>query len=121
MDKQQIEAIRKRMPSYDRPGKSELLTPYGTAMQDATALLKAYDALAARLAVEEAHGEKYQRELAELRARLAEAERDALRYRFLRDAPMSLRNKLDHYAGPALDEAIDALPAPDSASGEGEK
>ena len=50
MDKQQIEAIRKRMPSYDRPGKSELLTPYGTAMQDATALLKAYDALAARLA-----------------------------------------------------------------------
>lgn len=32
-------------------------------------------AIAARLAVEEAHGEKYQRELRELRTRLAEAKR----------------------------------------------
>lgn len=32
---------------------------------------------------------------------------DGLRYRWLRDAGADERNRLDHYAGPALEEAID--------------
>lgn len=36
---------------------------------------------------------------------------DAARYRKLRNASMDERNRLEHYAGPALDEALDALPA----------
>ena len=35
-------------------------------------------------------------------------EKDAQRYRKLRNASMDERNRLDHYAGPALDEALDA-------------
>lgn len=84
MDKQQLEAIRKRMPSYDRPGKSELLTPYGTAMQDATALLKAYDALAAEVAAlrqsvlfEQDRIAAFLDERESLRARLAEVQEEA--------------------------------------------
>ena len=33
---------------------------------------------------------------------------DAARYRWLRDAGADERNRLEHYAGPALEEAIDA-------------
>ena len=50
------------------------------------------------------------------RLEAAERERDALaadarRYRYLRDADMDVRNRLDHYASSALDVAIDALAA----------
>jgi hypothetical protein len=50
---------------------------------------------------------------AELREerRQAQLEKDAERYRKLRNASMDERNRLEHYAGPALDEALDALPA----------
>lgn len=44
-------------------------------------------------------------------ARQAALEKDAQRYRKLRNASMDERNRLEHYAGPALDEALDALPA----------
>lgn len=44
-------------------------------------------------------------------ARQAALEKDAQRYRKLRSASMDERNRLEHYAGPALDEALDALPA----------
>lgn len=37
---------------------------------------------------------------------------DAMRYRHIRDANMTERCRLDHYAGPALDVAIDAAFAP---------
>lgn len=62
---------------------------------------------AARLAVEEAHGEKYQRELAELRTRLAEAEA------LLRE----IDDDLEIGAHPQLHrERIRAYFAPDSAT-----
>jgi hypothetical protein len=44
-------------------------------------------------------------------ARQAALEKDAQRYRKLRNVSMDERNRLEHYAGPALDEALDALPA----------
>lgn len=43
--------------------------------------------------------------------RQAALERDARRYRKLRNASMDERNRLEHYAGPELDKALDALPA----------
>ena len=44
-------------------------------------------------------------------ARQAALERDAQRYRKLRNASMDERNRLEHYAGPELDKMLDALPA----------
>ena len=43
-------------------------------------------------------------------ARQAALEKDAQRYRKLRNASMDERNSLEHYAGPELDKALDALP-----------
>ena len=37
--------------------------------------------------------------------------KDAERYCKLRDADMDVRNRLEHYSGPALDVVLDALPA----------
>lgn len=37
---------------------------------------------------------------------------DAARYRWLRDAGADERNRLEHYAGPALEEAIDSARTP---------
>ena len=44
-------------------------------------------------------------------AELAALEKDAQRYRKLRNASMDERNRLEHYAGPELDKMLDALPA----------
>jgi len=44
-------------------------------------------------------------------ARQAALEKNAQRYLKLRNASIDERNRLEHYAGPALDEALDALPA----------
>lgn len=45
------------------------------------------------------------------RARKGALEKDAQRYRKLRNASMDERNRLEHYSGPELDKALDALPA----------
>ena len=44
-------------------------------------------------------------------ARPAALEKDAQRYRKLRNASMDERNRLEHYSGPELDKMLDALPA----------
>ena len=41
--------------------------------------------------------------------------KDAERYRWLRNASMDERNRLEHYAGPELDKVLDARPAVDAA------
>ena len=43
--------------------------------------------------------------------RQAALEKDAQRYRKMRNASMDERNRLEHYAGPELDKMLDALPA----------
>ena len=59
------------------------------------------------------HGEgwsdtsKLPEEVASLRAEVEALRADAERYRLLRNASMDERNRLEHYAGPALDAAID--------------
>jgi hypothetical protein len=45
---------------------------------------------------------------APLLARIAELEADAKRYLTIRNADMDLRNRIEHYSGPALDVFIDA-------------
>lgn len=44
-------------------------------------------------------------------ARQTALEKDAQRYRKLRNASMDERNRLEHYAGLELDKMLDALPA----------
>ena len=43
--------------------------------------------------------------------RLQSLRKDAERYRWLRNASMDERNRLEHYAGPELDKVLDARPA----------
>ena len=54
-------------------------------------------------------------ELSELREDCAALRKDAERYRWLRNASMDERNRLEHYAGPELDKVLDARPAVDAA------
>lgn len=39
----------------------------------------------------------------------SDVRQDALRYQTLRNASMDDRNRLEHYAGPALDEQLDMM------------
>lgn len=45
-------------------------------------------------------------------ARMEALKKDAQRYRKMRAASMDERTRLEHYAGQALDEALDALALP---------
>lgn len=49
-------------------------------------------------------------ELEELRAKCDALQKDAERYRKLRNADIDMRNRLEHYADAALDVVLDALP-----------